>query len=243
MPRVPRALVVGVCVLLAARPAVPQATSAAPEAAAADAPAIVHDPVDCIVAGQYPQLPACLYPSTEVARGRLFFQAEGKTDWYYVELKPEAPCWNGVLPKPSKALVDRHIHYYFEGTWRSMATARTAEYSALVVRSKGECRNPIVAALAASGPAAVLPAIPAGFTAAGFPTALAVAGAGAIAGGAAAVVVAAPADPTPTPSPGPTSPPTPAPTPNPTPAPTPGPTPTPSPSPSPSPTPGPTPTP
>src|SRR5262245_54063348 len=133
MPPVPRSVGVSLCVLLSAQPAISQ-TASRPEA-----PTIIHEPVDCFVAGQYPQLSACLQPARDAARGRLYFQAEGSADWYYVEMKSDSPCWKGVLPKPSSALVHQHIHYYFEGTWRNLVTARTPEYSPLVVRSKAEC--------------------------------------------------------------------------------------------------------
>src|SRR5262245_2652700 len=238
MPQFPRSLGVAICVLLAARPAIPQIPPT-PEQ-----PTIAHEPIDCIVAGHYPQLAACLQPARDSARGRLYFQAEGRADWYFVEMKSDSPCWKGVLPKPSSALVHQHIHYYFEGTWRNLVTARTPEYSRLVVRSKAQCKRPLVPAIAAGGPAAVLPLVPAGFSVAGLPPALAVLGAGALAGGAAAFVVAAPAYPPPTPAPQP-SPVSPSPTPSPipTPVPTPGPTPTPIPTPTPTPSPTPTPTP
>src|SRR5262245_42066007 len=247
MPRGVPAAGVAYCVLLAA---VPTADSQAQAPSAS--PAIAHDPVDCIVAERYPLLPACLAPPQGVASGRVFFQVEGKASWYYVDMKQRTPCWMGVLPKPSRALVDQHILYYVEGTWRTTASARTREYSALVVRSKEDCKKRILAAFATDPPEAVFPLLPEGFSVGGgFPTALAISGAGAVAGGA-AIRVASPSKPepsppiagptpTPTPVPTPTPAPSPTPNPNPTPAPTPAPTPTPTPVPTPVPTPTPTP--
>lgn len=212
----------------------------------ADGPIVEHEPVDCIVAGRYPLLAACFQPADQVARGRVYFQPEGATAWYFVEMKSAMPCWAGVLPKPSRALVDRHVRYYIETTTRSMGSARTSEYDALVVRSAEECKLPKVAAVSTTGPASVQPFLPGGFTLGGLAKPLVFAGAGVAVGG--AVVVARPSgggpDPVPTPLPPPAStPPQPTPTPNPSPTPPPGPTPTPTPAPAPTPAPTPTPAP
>src|SRR4029453_15775570 len=194
MPRaIPAAGVALFCVLLAA---VPKADSQAPVSPASPSPAaseaIAHDPVECIVAERYPALPACLQPPLGVANGRAFFQVEGRASWYYVDMKQTAPCWTGVLPKPSRALVDKHILYYVEGTWRTTASARTREYAALVVRSKEDCKKRPIAAFAAKPPEGVFPLMPEGLSVGGFPTGRAVIGAGAVAGGIA--VVAGPAN-------------------------------------------------
>jgi len=210
------------------------------------APTVEHDPVDCLVAERYPLLPACFRPNDQVARGRIYFQAEGMTQWYFVEMKASMPCWNGVLPKPTRALIDRHLNYYIETITRSLGSARTPEYAALVVRSAEECKLPKVAAISGTGPAAVQPFLPSGFALGGIgglAKPLVFAGAGAAVGG--GVIVTHPKGPggdpvgTPTPSPIPT----PAPAPTPAPSPTPGPTPTPTPTPDPNPTPTPAPTP
>ena len=81
-------------------------------ALSADGPVVEHDPVDCIVAGHYLLLPACFRPADQVARGRVYFQPEGAAAWYFVEMKSSMPCWAGVLPKPSRALIGRHVNYY-----------------------------------------------------------------------------------------------------------------------------------
>src|SRR5207247_1167201 len=212
----------------------------------ASEPVVEHNPVDGMVAERYPLQPACFRPNDQVARGRVYFKAEGQTAWYFVEMKSSMPCWNGVLPKPSRALIQRHVIYYIETITRRLGSARTPEYAALVVRSAEECRRPKVAALSPSGPASVQPFLPSGFTAGGLAKPLVFAGAGAAVGG--VVIVTHPkgpaADPISTPSPSPTPfPPTPSPTPAPTPAPNPTPDPNPTPTPSPTPTPTPTPTP
>jgi hypothetical protein len=187
-----------------------------------------------MVAERYPLLPACFRPNDQVARGRVYFKAEGQTSWYFVEMKSSMPCWTGVLPKPSRALIQRHVNYYIETITRRLGSARTPEYAALVVRSAEECKLPKVAALAPSGPALVLPSLPSGFAVGGLATPLVVAGAGAAIGAIAVVAHPQGAGPDPISTPGPSPTPAPSPTPEP-PAPTPTPTPTPAPSPTPSP--------
>ncbi len=207
---------------------------------------VEHEPVACIAAGHFPQLTACFRPSGELARGRVYFQAEGATSgWHYVEMQSASPCWGGTLPKPSKALVGRHILYYLEGTSRSLGSARTAEQRALVVASPEECRGRL-AAMVPSGPSAVLPNLPQGFAVAGRSLPLLVGAGAAVVGGTTVLVAGGPSaspNPQPTPTPQPVPTPTPAPTPAPTPTPNPTPTPTPTPTPGPSPSPSPTPTP
>jgi hypothetical protein len=78
-------------------------------------------------------MPACFTPADQVARGRVYFQAEGEPAWYFVEMKPRPPCWAGVLPKPSRSLINRHVRYYVETIGRSLGSARTSEYTPLVV--------------------------------------------------------------------------------------------------------------
>lgn len=224
------------------------AAAALVSGAADSSPTVEHDPVDCMVAERYPLLPACFRPNDQVARGRVYFKAEGQASWYFVDMRSSMPCWNGVLPKPSRALVGRHVEYYIETISRRLGSARTPEYAALVVRSAEECKLPKVAALAPSGPASVLPSLPNGFAVGGLAKPLVFAGVGAAVGG--GVAVALPGGPAPgpisTPGPSPTPipvPPPPPPPPDPTPSPTPGPTPTPTPTPDPNPTPTPTPAP
>ncbi len=81
-----------------------------PAAAFAD-PIIDHDPVQCIVAGSYPEFIANFSPSAEVASARLYFKASDTPDWYWVPFNSEAAGgWKAVLPKPSPSL--RQIDYY-----------------------------------------------------------------------------------------------------------------------------------
>ena len=88
-------------------------------ASADEALAIQHQPVHCVVAGKYPQLDACLEPAARVARARVYFKAEGGPDWYYVEMKPEARCYRGTLPRPKKSL--KRMRYYVAATDRDLS--------------------------------------------------------------------------------------------------------------------------
>ncbi len=127
---------------------------------------IDHKAVGCIVAGKFPKMNACFTPAASLAQARVYFRPEGTPSWYYVDMKSDTPCWAGVLPKPSKKLLQKKIEYYVEAQDKSFTSGRTAEYAPLVVASERECKKDVpVAPISATGPAAVFPAIPAGFAA------------------------------------------------------------------------------
>src|SRR5258708_23346172 len=175
---------------------------------------IDHKAIGCIVAEKYPKLNACFSPASQVARARVYFRAEeGPPNWYYVEMKTDAPCHAGVLPKPRKELIGKKIQYYVNAFDQKFAENRTVDNEALVVKSESECQKDTPAApFATSAPGAVFPAVPAGFAAAGIGGAAgaAIAGGAAVGGGG-----GAPATPGrahfPSPPPPPGSPPPPAP--------------------------------
>jgi hypothetical protein len=144
--------------------------------------AIDHKAVDCIVAGKFPKMSACFAPVSNVARARVYFRAEGGTSWYYVEMKSDAPCLSGILPKPRKELIDKHINYYVHVTDKTFTEGRTEEYDPLVVDSEGKCKDKLVAAALPKAAVQVFPGLPAGFAAGGIGTAAAVGGGIAVAG-------------------------------------------------------------
>ena len=154
---------------------------------------IQHQPVRCLVAGKYPRLDACFDPSARVARARVYFRAEGVGDWYFVEMKAEAPCFRGILPRPKKSL--KHVAYYVVVTDQEFAEARTEEYAPVVVPNEASCSEGLVAPFLTSASVVLggAAAVPAGFVGggilAGVGTAAVVAGAAVVGGGAAAVVV------------------------------------------------------
>jgi len=81
-------------------------------AAQAQAPAIEHKAVSCIVAERFARLDACFEPAEQVARARVQFRAHGTPHWYFVDMGAEGPCHSGVLPKPKKST--RKIDYYID---------------------------------------------------------------------------------------------------------------------------------
>jgi hypothetical protein len=178
--------------------------AACASAVRAEAPAIEHREVKCIVAGKFPRMDACFLPA-DVVQSRVYFRAEGTATWYYVDMKrmagqkgfadvnPAPGCVSGVLPRPSKKLVGKHVDYYVEASDKELTPGRTTEYAPLVVNKASECDKDVpVAPLAPTGPAAVFPSLPVGFVGGGgLGTAAVVGGivgAGAVAGGTAAIV-------------------------------------------------------
>ncbi len=153
---------------------------------AAEGVSIDHRPVACLVAGKYPRLNACFAPSSSLARARVYFRpADAASDWYYVEMKSNAPCFQGVLPRPKKQLVGQRVEYYVDAVDRSFAQSRTQEAVAEVVASESECKPGLpVAPWLQKASVAVFPGMPSGFAGAG----LGAAATTAVVGGGAAVV-------------------------------------------------------
>jgi len=146
--------------------------------------AIDHQGVACIIVAKYPKLKACF--GREVTEPRVYFHAEGDRAWYWVKMQrnvkeaPEPFCHIGIMPRPGRHLLRKHVEYYLEDVGGG---ARTKEYDPLVVRRAQECKKDApVAPISPTGPTAVFPAMPAGFTVSSFPTAavgvVAAAGAG-----------------------------------------------------------------
>lgn len=134
-----------------------------PAGALAQGIAVEHAEVGCIVAGKYPKMNACFAPVSLVGKARVYFRPETVPTWYYVEMTSDAPCFTGVLLRPSKALIDKKIFYYVDV--QGAGTGRTPEYGPVVVASEEECESRFpIAPISATGPAAVYPSFPtAGF--------------------------------------------------------------------------------
>jgi hypothetical protein len=164
---------------------------ACPAAARAQGLTIDHEKVDCLVAGKHPRMAACFAPSSQLARGRVYFRPQDVTSWYYVEMKSVGPCHEGVLPRPSPQLLGKQVVYYVEGADKAYSVGRTDEFATTVVRTAEECQTRVVAPLAGSTSVTVFPALPPGFLVGGAVPTAALVGAGvALAGGATAAVVA-----------------------------------------------------
>jgi len=157
-----------------------------------EALAIDHKAVGCIVVGKYPKMNACFTPTASYARGRVYFRPEGTPSWFYVDMKSDQPCVTGILPRPGKKLVGKHVEYYLEAQDKAYVPSRTEGYLPIVVRSAQECKKNIpVAPFLNNATVAVFPSVPAGFVGGGIGTAavVGIVGAGAAAATTTAIVV------------------------------------------------------
>lgn len=103
------------------------------------APAIDHDPVQCIVAGSFPEFRANFSPGAEVANARLYFKASDTPDWYWVPFSSEATGdWKAVLPKPAPSL--RQIDYYLS-VFDPQGRPTNGEQYHPVVSTRTYCEN------------------------------------------------------------------------------------------------------
>jgi hypothetical protein len=129
---------------------------------------IDHKAVGCIVVGKYPKMNACFTPAANLAKSRVYFRPEGTPSWYYVDMKSDQPCLTGILPRPGKKLVGKHVEYYLEAQNKAFVPSRTEGYAPIVVRSAQECKKNIpVAPFLNNATVAVFPSVPAGFVGAG----------------------------------------------------------------------------
>jgi hypothetical protein len=139
--------------------------------ARAQAPAIDHSAVGCLVADRFPRMDACFAPAADVARARVHFRTHGTPHWYFVDMRAGGPCHEGILPKPLKST--KKVDYYIDVVDRRFAEGRTREHDPIVVERSHECRKDVLMAAgmgAASivlGVAAGAPPIPPGFAAEG----------------------------------------------------------------------------
>ncbi len=191
---------------------------------------IIHDPIGCMIAGQFPLVNARIEPAASVARARVYFKSAQSPNWYYVEaVTVEGLGFSGKLPRPK--LEASPVTYYIQATTTEFGDAQIGEISSIVVNDAGECEDKALAPIGGPGEVTVFSAAtgaavaPAGFAAGGLALTLGtlalVLGGAAAAGITAAVTVFNP-EPTPPPTP-PPAPPTPQPTPRPSPSPSPSP--------------------
>jgi len=108
----------------------------------------VHDPIGCLVAGQFPLIDAQINPAASVARARAYFKAAGSEDWYYVEMTPAEAGFVGKLPRPK--VEASPITYYVQATTTEFGENKTAEIEAIVVAEAKDC--PSDKKVAAIGP-------------------------------------------------------------------------------------------
>jgi hypothetical protein len=215
----------------AAAQVIPPTSMPPPPKEPVTATTILHDPIGCMIAGQFPLVNARLEPASSIARARVYFRSAQSPNWYYVEMaSAEGGGFSGKLPRPR--LEASPVTYYIQAATPDFGDAQTGEISSIVVSDAGECEDKVLAPLGPPGEVTVFSATtgaamaPAGFAVGGLAltlgTAALVVGGAAAAGITAAITVF---NPLPEPVPPPPAPPTPAPPPPP------GPTPSPSPSP------------
>jgi len=188
-----------------------------PPAAPVTATTILHDPIGCMIAGQFPLVNARIEPAASVARARVYFKSSQSPNWYYVEMMPlEGGGFSGKLPRPK--VEASPVTYYIQATTTEYGDAQIGEISSIVVNDAGECEDKVLAPIGPPGEVTVFSAAtgaamaPAGFAAGGL--ALTLGTIALIVGGAAAAGIAAAVtvfNPDPEPTPAPPAPPTPAP--------------------------------
>lgn len=113
----------------------------------AQAVAINHKPVGCVVAGKLPRLESGFEPAAAVAQARVYFRAGGTPNWYFVAMTPDGKSFQGVLPKPLKST--KTLEYYIETLDAAVNSSRTSEYSAQVVSDPGACSKKLLVATVA----------------------------------------------------------------------------------------------
>jgi len=203
-------------------------------AAPVTATTILHDPIGCMLAGQFPLVNARIEPAASVARARVYFRSSQSPNLYYVEMMPaEGGGFSGKLPRPK--LEASPVTYYIQATTTEFGDAQIGEISSSVVNEAEECEDDkAVAPIGPPGEVTVFSAAtgasiaPAGFAVGGLALtlgtiALLIGGAAALGITAAITVFNPEPEPSPTPPTPPTAPPPPprAPTPSPSPSPVP----------------------
>ncbi len=89
---------------------------------------IVHEPVVCITAGQYPVIEAAVPAGTDLRSAKVYFRSDKYPKFYFVEMTREANGLRSVLPKPSPET--EHIIYYIEAVDVSFNNTIDAEHTA-----------------------------------------------------------------------------------------------------------------
>lgn len=133
---------------------------------------ITHEPIGCLVAGQFPLLDATIEPAASVARARTYFKSALGEAYYFVEGALVEAKFTFKLPKPK--LEASPITYYIQATTTEFGESQTAEVQAQVVADESECPEGLkVAPIGPPGAVTVFSAttaavaVPVGFAATG----------------------------------------------------------------------------
>ena len=103
---------------------------------------IQHDPLDCMVKGQFPLVHAWVQPAA--ANVRLFFKAaESDDDYFFVTMTPEKDHFVARLPKPKEK--PGRVSYYIEAVAEDGTGTQTPEITVAVVKDSKACPKERVA--------------------------------------------------------------------------------------------------
>jgi hypothetical protein len=124
-----------------------------------------HNPVKCMVAGQYPQLMSGVLPQVNGTKARVYFKSVS-SDFYYVEMTYVQGQWSGRLPRPTVAASP--LTYYVEAAAPGRTPTRSADYNVVVVENKCSDDQAAAPIAAETGPVTVFSTaagagMPAGF--------------------------------------------------------------------------------
>ena len=89
---------------------------------------IVHEPVECVTAGQHPVIEAAVPAGSDLRSAKVYFRSDKYPKFYFVEMTREANTLRSVLPKPSPET--EHIVYYIEAVDVSFNNTIDAEHTA-----------------------------------------------------------------------------------------------------------------
>src|SRR5271169_6380059 len=105
--------------------------------AAAAAPTIDHQPVDCVLKEHFAQFDAVLKPQDDNAKLRLFFKSAQDPDYYFEDMALAQGRFFARLPKPKERAGP--ITYYIEAVTMTGQLLRTPESTAQVVLRPDLC--------------------------------------------------------------------------------------------------------
>jgi hypothetical protein len=129
--------IAGATVAHSQEPSTPGGQLPTPPGGAPNSTTILHDPIGCFVAGQFPLVDSQIEPAGSVARARVYFKAAGSENWYYVEMTPAETGFLGKLPRPK--LEASPITYYVQASTTDFGENRTPEIEAIVVAEAKDC--------------------------------------------------------------------------------------------------------
>ncbi len=101
---------------------------------------IRHEPVDCVVQGQFSDLVAEIAPGQKVSVRLYFKAAPDHDDFYYVPMTlrsgtVQSGRFGARLPKPK----DKHVTYYIQAVLEDGTSTQTPQASALAVKDGASC--------------------------------------------------------------------------------------------------------